>query len=185
VAEMTEKVRRRLAQFFALLGSDNVYEREAARTKLDEILRRNRKTWNDLVELLQTKTSDAAWIVDDDEQTAEPVKDVCAFDLVRYVLHEFVDLKPHEYVAVALWILHSHVFDRFVISPRLALTSPVRGCGKTTLLALIEILSARAQRMDVLLLPQFTGWWTRRIAPCSLMKRTIWASCPTARYVPS
>ena len=68
MAEMTEKVRRRRAQLFALLGSDNVHERRS-RTKLDEILRKNRKTWNDLVELLQTKSSDAGWFVDDDEQT--------------------------------------------------------------------------------------------------------------------
>jgi hypothetical protein len=43
---------------------------------------------------------------------------------------------------------HSHVFDRFMVSPRLALTSPVNGCGKTTALAVIEQLAYRPQRMD-------------------------------------
>jgi hypothetical protein len=44
---ISEKVRKRLEQLFALLGSDNVNEREAARAKLDEVLRKHRKTWND------------------------------------------------------------------------------------------------------------------------------------------
>jgi hypothetical protein len=68
--------------------------------------------------------------------------------LVKYVLEQYVDMQPHEYIGWALWILHSHVFNRFMVSPRLAFTSPVRGCGKTTALALTEALSARAQRMD-------------------------------------
>jgi Protein of unknown function (DUF3631) len=45
-------------------------------------------------------------------------------------------------------IVHTHVFDRFLITPRLALISPVRGCGKTTLLAILELLSHRGQRTD-------------------------------------
>src|SRR5260370_32086795 len=44
--------------------------------------------------------------------------------------------------------MHTHVFDRFTISPRLAFTSPVRGCGKTTALAVIEQLAYRPERMD-------------------------------------
>src|SRR5262245_16528454 len=35
-----------------------------------------------------------------------------------------------------------------MFTPRLSLVSPVRGCGKTSLLALIEVWSRRAQRMD-------------------------------------
>lgn len=38
-----------------------------------------------------------------------------------------------------LWILHGYVFDRFPITPRLALLSPIRACGKTTLLVLIDL----------------------------------------------
>jgi putative DNA primase/helicase len=36
--------------------------------------------------------------------------------------------------AMALWAVHTHAFDRFTHSPRLAITSPERGCGKTTAL---------------------------------------------------
>ncbi len=57
-------------------------------------------------------------------------------------------MKRHERIAVALWVLHTHIFDRFMISPRLAFTSPVRGCGKTTALAVLEKLVAHPERMD-------------------------------------
>jgi hypothetical protein len=151
MAEMSKKSRKRLAQLFAMLGSDNVNERENARQMLDNILRKNRKTWNDLTELLQTGASGSAWDIDDDERAKTPdapSRDISALELVHFILQEYVDLKPHEYIAVSLWILHTHMFREFMISPRLALTSPVRGCGKTTLLALLELLVARAQRTD-------------------------------------
>ena len=51
-------------------------------------------------------------------------------------------------MAVALWILHTYVFERFPVTPRLALLSPVRGCGKTTLLILLELLVANPYRTD-------------------------------------
>jgi hypothetical protein len=69
-------------------------------------------------------------------------------ELVRYVLESYVDLKPHEYVTAALWILHTHVFDRFTITPRLALLSPVKGCGKSKLLLIAEHLTANPERHD-------------------------------------
>ena len=61
-------------------------------------------------------------------------------DLVLRLIELHVDVTPDERVAVALWILHTYVFGRFAITPRLALLSPVRGCGKTTLLMLLELL---------------------------------------------
>jgi hypothetical protein len=57
-------------------------------------------------------------------------------------------MRPHEYTAVALWVLHTYVYESFEVSPRLALTSPVNGCGKTTTLAVIEKLALRPERMD-------------------------------------
>jgi hypothetical protein len=45
--------------------------------------------------------------------------------------------------AMALWALHTHVFDCFNHSPRLAITSPEKGCGKTTALDVLRELVAR------------------------------------------
>jgi hypothetical protein len=49
---------------------------------------------------------------------------------------------------MALWIAHSFVYQRFMVSPRLALASPVRRCGKTTALSLLGALSHRGERFD-------------------------------------
>jgi hypothetical protein len=55
-------------------------------------------------------------------------------------------MQEHEYIAYSLWILHACVFEHFEVSPRLALLSPVRGCGKTNLLKLAERLIPNATR---------------------------------------
>ena len=51
-------------------------------------------------------------------------------------------------VAFVLWAMHSHVFERFMITPRLALKSPMPGCGKTTLLDVLALLTPRCKRID-------------------------------------
>ena len=64
------------------------------------------------------------------------------------MIEQYVALKPHEYIAVALWALHTHVYDQFMLTPRLALRSPVAGCGKTTLLDVLARLVARPEKFD-------------------------------------
>ncbi len=44
---------------------------------------------------------------------------------------------------VSVWALHTYCYDAFMISPRLAITSPEKGCGKTTLLDVLGCLVAR------------------------------------------
>ena len=91
---------------------------------------------------------------DENKATAKATFDTAAVDshqvnaleLVHHLLQEWSDVKPHEYVGCALWILHAHVFNRFEVTPRLATLSPVRGCGKTTLLKIIERLTPDAMR---------------------------------------
>jgi hypothetical protein len=48
--------------------------------------------------------------------------------------------------AIALWILHTWLVNEFMISPRLAVTSPTKGCGKTTVLRLLNKLARRPKR---------------------------------------
>ena len=43
----------------------------------------------------------------------------------------------------ALWVARTHLFQRFEITPRLAITSPEKGCGKTTLLDVLGHLVPR------------------------------------------
>jgi hypothetical protein len=44
---------------------------------------------------------------------------------------------------VALWAMHTYVFDAFTCTPRLCIWAPVRRCGKTTLLDVISYLVNR------------------------------------------
>jgi hypothetical protein len=60
------KVKERLTKLFAMLGSDNARERETAQAKIEEILRKNRKNWNDLTELLQNGTGASNWDINDE-----------------------------------------------------------------------------------------------------------------------
>ena len=48
--------------------------------------------------------------------------------------------------AIAIWAVHSWMIDRFSISPRLAITSPTKGCGKTTVLRLLGQIARRPKR---------------------------------------
>jgi putative DNA primase/helicase len=45
--------------------------------------------------------------------------------------------------ACALWVVHTYLIDRFLVSPRLGIRSPVKGCGKTLLLDVLGRLVAR------------------------------------------
>jgi hypothetical protein len=45
--------------------------------------------------------------------------------------------------ALALWCAHTHLFDAFVCSPRLNISSPERGCGKTTLRDVVSLFVPR------------------------------------------
>ncbi len=50
--------------------------------------------------------------------------------------------------AAALWIAHTWVHERFERTPRLAITSPVKRCGKSTLLDILHATSRRSIRAD-------------------------------------
>lgn len=135
-----------LARDIAALGSSYPDERTKARRNIADLLARHRKNWNDLADELGASTP-AAWtsnVAEDDPPKINPLA------LVEYLLREYVALKPHEYIAVALWALHSHTYDRYMVTPRLALRSPVANCGKTTLLDILSRLTARPAKFDAI-----------------------------------
>ena len=73
---------------------------------------------------------------------------VNVLDLVLRLLELYIVIPLHERMAAALWLLHTYVFDRFMVTPRLALLSPAPGCGRTTLLILLEALARAPWRTD-------------------------------------
>jgi hypothetical protein len=58
-------------------------------------------------------------------------------------IRRYVVLTDAQTLVVALWILHTYTFERFDVTPYLAITSPEKQCGKTTLLRLLAELVAR------------------------------------------
>jgi Protein of unknown function (DUF3631) len=67
-------------------------------------------------------------------------------ELIQHVLTCWGDVEPHQSIGIVLWILSTHVVKHFQVSPRLALLSPCRCCGKSTLLKLIEKLVPNPER---------------------------------------
>ena len=135
-----------LARNIAALRSSDLDVRAEARRSIADLLARHRKNWNDLADVLCASSS-AAWA---SKAAADDPKSVNPLDLVHYLLEQYVALEPHQYVAVSLWALHTHVFDRFMVTPRLALCSPVADCGKTTLIDILSRLTARAEKFDAI-----------------------------------
>jgi putative DNA primase/helicase len=78
------------------------------------------------------------------EPWPEPIDPAVLLDAVSSVIRRYVILSDHEADIVALWILHCYVFDAFQCTPRLAITSPEKRCGKTTLLDVIGCLVPKA-----------------------------------------
>jgi hypothetical protein len=58
-------------------------------------------------------------------------------------IKQYVVLPPNSAETLVLWAMHTHCFDCFAHSPRAAITSPEKGCGKTTTLDALECLVSR------------------------------------------
>jgi len=137
---------KRIRKLHAMMGSSNTKEAAIALAKLNALLAEHSLGWNDIPEILAATAGTTATAAAPPPPSDQP--EVNVLDLVLFLLEKHVAVTPAERMAIALWILHSWVFDRFTVTPRLALLSPVRGCGKTTLLALIELLVADPHRTD-------------------------------------
>jgi putative DNA primase/helicase len=80
----------------------------------------------------------------DIEPFPKPVDGAALLDEIARAIGRYVVLDEFAAVAVALWIVHAHAIDAAYVSPRLAITSPEKRCGKTTLLTVFGALVARA-----------------------------------------
>jgi hypothetical protein len=147
------KICRRIRSHFLMIGSSNANEAATAREKLVKLLTEHGLTWNDIPACIAAADEDDRVNQARRQQPrgspgATSGPDVDVLELVLYLVERHVAVTPEERMVIALWILHTHVFDRFDVTPRLALLSPVRGCGKTTLLMLLELLVAEPYRSD-------------------------------------
>jgi hypothetical protein len=163
-----EKFNARVKALHAKLGSSNAHEVDTAWKKLHALLIEKAKTWNDLPAILaaaeryesekkrRTGANDVGGfdatgfgdISDDDAGgTKPPHPDILS--LVVHILKRHLHfVSEWQYVVIALWIVHTHVYRQFSITPRLVLESPVRDCGKTTLLRIVGRLGAKPRKID-------------------------------------
>jgi putative DNA primase/helicase len=71
-------------------------------------------------------------------------------DQIVKAICRYVVMPPHTAEAAALWVLHCHSYEAFQHTPRLAVASPQKGCGKTTLLDTLGALVPRAVKTETL-----------------------------------
>ncbi len=77
------------------------------------------------------------------EPWEHPVDGQQLFSEIVSEISRHVVLQQGQPAAVTLWIMMSWLFERFKILPQLLLSSPVKRCGKTTLLELISYIVNR------------------------------------------
>ena len=66
---------------------------------------------------------------------------------VESFIRRFCILPEAAYLPLALWAIATHLSDVFGAFPYVALLSPVKGCGKTRVLEVLELLCANPQRI--------------------------------------
>lgn len=66
-------------------------------------------------------------------------------DNLTQAFERFVTLPPHASTALALWVLHTYTHDAAFFSPVIAITSPMPGCGKTSVLIVLGSLVHKRQ----------------------------------------
>jgi uncharacterized protein DUF3631 len=80
------------------------------------------------------------------EPWPEPVIGAELLDDLATAIRRHVVLADHVRDACTLWAAHTYLINCFLVSPRLAIRSAVKGCGKTTLLDVLEHLAAKPLR---------------------------------------
>jgi Protein of unknown function (DUF3631) len=118
-------------------------EREAAAARLgvrvatlDKIVREERSAADDGAAVLPH------WNV---EPSAESVDGAALLNNVRQVFRRYIVLPKGADIALPLWVLHAWTFDTGEISPFIVLVSPVKRCGKTSVLILLYYLTPRSE----------------------------------------
>jgi hypothetical protein len=77
------------------------------------------------------------------EPWASPVDGGELISQLTDAIRRYVVLNESDTLAVSLWVLHAYCFELFMCTPRLAITSPEKRCGKTTLLDVLACLLPR------------------------------------------
>jgi hypothetical protein len=141
-APSLSKDKERIWRLFGQLNSDNEPTRTTARKKLDLLLDKKGLTWNGPNGF--TAILVAYWADNNVSGTTRPQQTTddelrfSALDFLLALLEDYHVMSPMHRMIVALWSLHTYVYDQFEVTPRLFFISPTSGYGKTRLLQLLE-----------------------------------------------
>jgi putative DNA primase/helicase len=72
-----------------------------------------------------------------------PVDGAALLDQIVSAIQSYIVLREHSARTCACWVVHTFLTDNFLLSPRLCISSPTKGCGKTTLLDVVSRLVLR------------------------------------------
>jgi hypothetical protein len=131
----------------------NSNEAAVAKTKLDQLLSKHGLKRKHIPDILAKLEKDPKYATQrGPARPADKHPDEMRINPLSLVLRHIEDHihmpNSHERLACGLWFIHTHVFGHFVHSPRLAILSPVRRCGKSTLLILAGTMCAYPDRSD-------------------------------------
>jgi len=65
-------------------------------------------------------------------------------DRIVSAIREYVVMPEHVAETAALWVVHTHAFDWWQVTPRLAISAPTMGSGKSVMLDVLSTLVPRA-----------------------------------------
>jgi hypothetical protein len=86
----------------------------------------------------------------DPEPWPDPVDGAALLEEIEGFLRDHLALRPHDGTKIALWALHTYTFAASFITPRLAITSATKRCGKSTLVDILSAVCSRAISADSL-----------------------------------
>lgn len=78
-------------------------------------------------------------------QNASPTHLTLVDDVIAFI-RRYVSLTAHQALVFALWLIHTHAIEASDFTPYMAISSPTKGCGKTTLGVKIPRLLAHNPR---------------------------------------
>jgi hypothetical protein len=138
------KVCQAISNLVKRLVSTNERNAETAKRELTKILIKHHLTMNEIPAIIKSLEFEPLSFP---SVVGKPKFNV--LDELIKVINTYVYMSDPQFTMIAaLWTLHCWIHDRYDITPRLALLSPVYGCGKTTLLILIEAFTPNSDRID-------------------------------------
>jgi hypothetical protein len=136
-----------------LIDDDDAAEEH--RIFVEQRLTRWRLGWSDLIAQIRSMSGNAAawyWLLDDTGTALVVTEEVSVsiLDQIAYLIGQpgvgYVALDRDQLVVSTLWAAHTHVYHRYMCSPRLAVCGPMPNLGKTTVLDVLSRLVRRPWR---------------------------------------